>query len=398
MRLRSLCVVLLASASFSQTVPDGKAILNEAAKALRDAHSYVIEHEVVVEMKGGLESRLVLPVKLAVSNPAKLRIESNGQLGSTLIVSDGEHTWMYLGRWRQYTKTPAASNPEALMKSINSGIGQMLDEMRAKDPYLSAQVTGEETLEVDGKEYDCYVVKATLDKIGLPGAMKFSDGVMTSWVDKKTNVTLKQTTIGTVEAETIPTSPIIQSTIVKSFKLNEPIADSLFTFTPPAGATEVAEFQGAVKANPDLTGKLAADFKLKSLDEKEYRLADLHGKVVLLDFWATWCIPCRNDLPALQKIQQDFQSPDLVMLGMNVGEARDTVGKFLSTTKLNYPVVLAGDAEIVQSYSVTAFPTVVLIDPEGRIALYHVGAGADKQLRAAMAKLGLSTNSGKNAQ
>jgi thioredoxin-related protein len=103
-------------------------------------------------------------------------------------------------------------------------------------------------------------------------------------------------------------------------------------------------------------------------------------------------------MPALQKIYQDFQDKGLVMLGMDVGEDQDTVGKFLLGTKLNYPIVLAGETDVVQGYSVTAFPTAVLIDSEGKIAWYHVGSGGDKALRAVLAKLGLSTSPANNTQ
>lgn len=393
MRFGTLAVLLLSSAGFSQDTPDARALLNESGKALHDYKSYVIEHEVVVEMQGGAESRLEMPVKLAASSPDKLRIESNGQLGSTLIVSDGENTWMYIGPFKQYTKTPAASSPEALMKSMNPGIGQMLEDLKSKDPYLSAKILGGESLQVSGKKFDCYVLEAVLDTMHLPGAMTLSDAVMKMWIDKNSKIVLKQTTTATIQGEALPTpAHMSQSTTVTSLKLNEPLADSMFKFTPPEGAKEVTEFKGPVKATADLTGKVAADFKLNSVDGKEYSLQSLHGKVVLLDFWATWCVPCRNDMPALQKVYQDFRDKGLVMLGMDVGEDQNTVDKFLLGTKLSYPIVLAGDADVVQDYKVTAFPTVVLIDSEGKIAMYHVGSGSDKQLRAALAKLGLSAS------
>ena len=111
---------------------------------------------------------------------------------------------------------------------------------------------------------------------------------------------------------------------------------------------------------------------------------------VMVDFWATWCGPCRKDLPALEKIYSEFRDRGLVMLGMNVGEDREAVSKFLAANKLSYPIVLAGQMEMLESYSVTAFPTVVLIDREGKIALYHVGSGSESELREALAALGFS--------
>jgi outer membrane lipoprotein-sorting protein/peroxiredoxin len=382
----------LAPVVYSQTpFPDGRALIAESGNALRAARTYQIEQSVVVELSGGIEHRLQLPVKLAASNPDKLRIESDGAVGSTLVISDGENTWMYLGPVKQYTKTPAASSPEALLKSLNPGVADILGEMKTKDPFLSVRVTGEETIETGGQRYECFVVESKLDRIKMPGTLTLEDGVIKMWIDKKTKLSLKQTATAVMQGGALRMPAQMNQTITMlSVKLNQQLPDALFVFTPPAGAQEVKEFEGLVRANADLSGKDAPDFKLNSLDGKEFSLQALRGKVVLLDFWATWCLPCRRDIPSLEKIYADFHERGLVMIGMNVGENKETVAKFLAQNKLSYPIVLAGENEMLQSYSVTAFPTVVLIDREGVIYLYHVGSGGETELRDALAKLGFS--------
>ena len=387
---RAAVLLLVAVAGHSAT-PDAKALLNQSRDALNSYKSYVVEQHLTVDAKGTMTTHIDMPVKLAASKPGKLRIESNGQLGATLIVSDGENTWMYLSAFKQYTKTPAASSPEALLKSITPGIGQMMEQFKTKDPYRSAKIIAEEPVQVAGKRIECYVVEATMDTINLPGSMKLSGSVQKLWIDKTTKLTVKMTSSATVEGGPMP-GPIevTQSIEMTSFQLNQPVPDSVFTFTPPEGAKEVAEFKGPVKATPDLAGKDAVGFKLKSIDGTEYSLEALRGKVVLLDFWATWCAPCRRDFPMLEKISQEFHDKGLVMLGMNAGEDLDTVKKFLVTTKLNYPIVLTEGTEVENDYRVTAFPTTVVIDRDGKIALYHVGSGGEKELRESLAKLGLA--------
>ena len=122
-------------------------------------------------------------------------------------------------------------------------------------------------------------------------------------------------------------------------------------------------------------------------------MQDLKGKFVLLDFWATWCGPCRRDLPAVEKLHQEFHRKGLVVLGVDGGEDSETVSQFLLSSKLSYPILLAADSGMLLSYSVNAFPTVVLIDADGKIVFYHVGSGGDKALRENLAKLGLETES-----
>jgi len=385
-------VPLFCSLACAQDSPDARALLKETANVLLHHKSYQVDQRAVIDMGGPLPTRLEMTVKITVSNPGKLRIESSGKMGDSVIVSDGENTWMYVGILKQYTKTPAASTPESLVKSLVPGMSSVLDQLKAKDPYLSAKIVGEEPVEVDGKKIDCYVVEARLDKISLPGSIEMSNGVQKAWIDKVTKLSLKQTMTATVQGGPL-TEPaqMNQASTVISQKLDENVPDSSFTFTPPEGAKQVAEFKGSVKANADLAGKPGADFTLKSVAGKEFSLQDLKGKFVLLDFWATWCAPCRQDLPVIEKLHQEFHRKGLVVLGIDAVEDSETVSQFLLTSKLSYPILLTADSGVLLSYSVSAFPTLVLIDADGKIVFYHVGAGGEKSLRENLAKLGLET-------
>jgi len=380
--------------AFAQEAPDARTLLKQTSEVLLHHRSYLVDQRAVIDVGGPLPSRVEMLVKIAVSSPGKLRIESTSKLGDSLIVSDGENTWMYLGTLQQYTKTAAASTPASLVKSLVPGMSSVMDQLKAKDPYVSAKVTGEETVEVEGQKIDCYVVEGRLDKISLPGSIEMTDAVQKVWVDKVSKLSLKQTMTATMEGGPL-TAPaqMNQAVTITSQKLDAPVPDSVFTFTPPEGSKLVPEFKGPVKANADLTGQMAADFKLKSVGGKEFGLQDLKGNFVLLDFWATWCGPCRRDLPAVEKLHQEFHRKGLVVLGVNGGEDAETVNQFLRTSKLSYPILLTSDNEVMQSYSVTAFPTLVLLDADGKIVFYHVGAGGEKALRESLAKLGLETES-----
>jgi thiol-disulfide isomerase/thioredoxin len=139
-------------------------------------------------------------------------------------------------------------------------------------------------------------------------------------------------------------------------------------------------------------GKPVPAFKSTALDGTAIDLAGLRGKVTLLDFWATWCGPCKREIPLLEKLHQEFREKGLVVVGLNVGEEKATVEKFLKGVTLTYPVVLVGDkAGLVTSLSIQGFPTVVLLDREGNISSYEVGARGEAALRADLAKLGIGT-------
>jgi len=121
--------------------------------------------------------------------------------------------------------------------------------------------------------------------------------------------------------------------------------------------------------NPDA----APDFKLTNLDGKPLTLADARGKVILLNFWATWCGPCRAEIPDLIDLQNRYKDK-LQILGLVVDDDdEDVVKNFVEKFGINYPVAIAGDAVRVQYGGIAALPTSFVLDAEGRIMQKHEG-------------------------
>ena len=114
-------------------------------------------------------------------------------------------------------------------------------------------------------------------------------------------------------------------------------------------------------------GHPAPDFRLQDLNGKEVTLAEFKGKVVLLDFWATWCGPCREELPALQRIHRDLADKDVVVLALDAKEEKDVVAKFIEKQKYTFPVLLT-PSEVLDGYRIHAYPSVFAIDKNGLVA------------------------------
>jgi peroxiredoxin len=131
----------------------------------------------------------------------------------------------------------------------------------------------------------------------------------------------------------------------------------------------------------------APDFSLRDLAEKTHTLAQYKGKVVLLNFWATWCGPCQVEMPHLQKLHTDFSAKGLVILGISADEARDKskVKPLITGKGITYPVLLDPTRVVVGQYNPTSIlPYNVIVDRTGAIAKQHSGynPGDELTLRA----------------
>ncbi len=134
---------------------------------------------------------------------------------------------------------------------------------------------------------------------------------------------------------------------------------------------------------------LAPDFTLKTLDGQEMTLSKLKGKVVLLDFWATWCAPCRAAIPHLINLQKTYQEKGVEVIGMNMDKGDvETVRRFVKSMDIPYPIMLTPE-EVSRNYGVTGLPTTILIDKEGRIRQKLLGFTSEisKQITSTIVEL-----------
>ncbi|MDR0586891.1 MAG: TlpA family protein disulfide reductase [Treponema sp.] len=104
------------------------------------------------------------------------------------------------------------------------------------------------------------------------------------------------------------------------------------------------------------------------------RLEDYRGKVLFLNLWATWCGPCRSEMPSMEKLYRRFRDKGLEILAVNIQEQKADVEAFMRRNKLNFPVVLDEDGRIARQYGVTGIPTSYILDRQGRVILRLVGS------------------------
>jgi len=139
------------------------------------------------------------------------------------------------------------------------------------------------------------------------------------------------------------------------------------------GIYEVSRHRSGTSKPVSSPGNPAPEFSLTDLDGKPLRLADYQGKVVLLDFWATWCVPCRAEIPHFVDFQNQYREQGLQVVGISMDDDAKPVREFYQQFKMNYPVALGTDKVAAAYGGILGLPITFLIGRDGRIAAKYVG-------------------------
>ncbi len=133
----------------------------------------------------------------------------------------------------------------------------------------------------------------------------------------------------------------------------------------------------------------APNFTLKSLSGKNIKLSEMAGNVVLINFWATWCGPCREEMPLLNALHNKYQLLGFTVLGVNVEENPENARDFLKDYPVDFPVLLDSQNSVSRQYDVVAMPTTVVVDRDGNMRFLHKGykSGDEVKYRKMVKKL-----------
>jgi len=132
-------------------------------------------------------------------------------------------------------------------------------------------------------------------------------------------------------------------------------------------------FAATSLASSGLTGSSAPDFALKSSSGENLRLSEFRGDVVMVNFWATWCGPCRQEMPLLDELYSRYGRVGFSLLGVNIDDNESKAMEMVSDLGVTFPVLFDSRKEVSKLYDVDAMPVTVLIDREGKVRYVHQG-------------------------
>jgi peroxiredoxin len=132
-------------------------------------------------------------------------------------------------------------------------------------------------------------------------------------------------------------------------------------------------FAATSLAGSGLTGRPAPDFALKSSSGENLRLSEYRGNVVMVNFWATWCGPCRQEMPLLDELYTRYQRVGFTLLGVNIDDDSGKAMNMAGELGVNFPVLFDARKEVSKLYEVDAMPVTVIIDRDGKVRFIHQG-------------------------
>ncbi len=267
-------------------------------------------------------------------------------------VSDGVQTYLYHPAKLQYTKLPAGAGPGSKERH---DLRHDLEILPSGKPVRTM---------LDGKP-------ALLFQQYSPVGHRFIDR---SWMDTKTHLLQQESSYDLSSGRPV----LFIQTNFTDWKINPVIPASRFVFVPPAGAKEVVA--DTPPAQPVLlaNGTLAPDFAVQDKSGKPVHLSDYKGKVVVLDFWATWCGPCQQSLPHTQSVAAQFAPQGVVVLAVNVWDTKPAFDKWLPAHAAFRSIAFAFDPSpdakrVTNAYNVSGIPTQYIIGKDGKITQSFVG-------------------------
>ena len=329
----------------------------------------------------------------------RYRFEAHSAIGWDVQISDGVSEWIYLPQFGEYTKEPAPVSisgpiPKAPAPGLNGLLEarRMLGRISALRGWIrSATYLADEKIDVNGRPILCTVVQGKGVVPGLGGADRKVNTTFTFWIGKNNEEIWKE--VEHREGRLYPETPNVEYTMERTvwFEESNPDARSapeeLFVLKPSEGIELVKEFTNPrEKMARGLQGKQVALVNLKASDGKTVSLASFQGKALLLDFWATWCAPCVESLPALEKLYRETADKGLVVLSIDNDEEAQMATDFLAKRKEPWANFHLTD-EVASAFPEHGIPYLVLVDPSGKVVYSWEGLDEDG-LRAAVANLG----------
>jgi thiol-disulfide isomerase/thioredoxin len=399
----------LADDLLTKSDPEVRARFQKVADAYRSLAHYEDRGSFLRTIQlAGRERAETSPLNFKFARPGKIVLDT----GEVRVVADGKTITTILVPTKRYMTAPSSSGLDATVIADGSAGAILLGgasgppaqlllklllgvEAATALPDRATAIKAEPDRTIEGKAYPALRIE-----LGDEPALRLVIDPVTHLIRRMEYLLDTKSTAGRLPAAVGEVGEMAIAWDSGPIR-TDPIADDAFAFSPPAGFSRLKAAEAAAPAGKaaknELLGKLAPEFTLTMLDgpgkTKKVTRADLAGKVVVLDFWATWCPPCLQELPEIQKLAESYAKAgknDVVIVAVSQDRApedgspvRTLVESLLKAKDLNLTggpiakVALDPNQDTGDAFKVQALPTVVILDAKGVVQAVHVGYSED---------------------
>ncbi|CAN5200698.1 hypothetical protein BH10CYA1_BH10CYA1_49070 [soil metagenome] len=341
---------------------------------------------------------LLSVVDVSVKQPNMIALNLRAGMPGGSMYCDGKDAYFYSQILNKYNVKPATELEKLFSDSSSRYVNgpyamySLLPSLVGTDPYSSLMAGVKKVEYVGSEDVDgtpCHHLRFAQTNFNWD---LWVDSGKSPWIVKVSPDLFADiaSTAPKSLGRVIPKSTKMSLTFrYKNWLANPSLKKNAFAFEPPPESTEAKTFApDAAEEKPEKTekspmvGKNAPTFKLALTDGKEFDLSKHKDKdVVVIDFWASWCPPCRESLPILTKVTKSFKNDHVVFYPINVGENLETVKAYLTKANLDVTAALDTDKKVSELYGVNGIPQTVIIDKNGVIQVLDVGYSSDMEKR-----------------
>ena len=329
-------------------------------------------------------------IRFLVQRPGRLTSEVRDSQYTTRLVANGESLWTAIPELDQYMAQPLAP---LLAGADSAQLKGQLDPLSGYTHLLDG-ITRVQTLPRDTVRTARGVVKCDRYALWRAAADSTEPGVTLHprvvWVDPASRlVLLDSSRVDQTHPQLGPVSAVSMMRLVVA-EADPTVAADAFVFKPDDGMRRVRRFMQRSPEHEALEGQPATDFTLETLaGSKPVKLSELKGRVVVLDFWATWCGPCRRWLPIVEQASRDYASKGLAVFAVNERETDSKVRSYLDQQKLDLPVLMDRSGTVGSIYRASSIPLTVVVGKDGFVLRVMVGLHEAEDLKDVLHEAGI---------